>query len=112
MSNEGRIVNDTTAVVKSEIVNQLRRLGPTTPEELERAVFKALTGHEREEVDWEIEDNQAGYFSWLKSFDKLITELVEDGYMLVEGKDDERRLVPIEQEPHSDYCASDKPDQA
>ena len=36
MLNEGLIVNDTTALVKSEIVNQIRRLGPTTPDELER----------------------------------------------------------------------------
>ena len=53
MLNEGLIVNDTAALVRSEIVNQIRRLGPTTPDELERAVFKALTGHDREEVDWD-----------------------------------------------------------
>ena len=47
MLNEGLIVNDTTALVKSEIVNQIRRLGATTPDELERAVFKALVGHDR-----------------------------------------------------------------
>ena len=31
MLNEGLIVNDSTALVKSEIVNQIRRLGATTP---------------------------------------------------------------------------------
>ena len=96
MLNEGIIVNDATALVKSEIVNQVRRLGPTTPDELERAVFRALSGHGREEVDWDIEDNQAGYYSWVKSFDQLVGELVEDGYMLVEGVEDGRRLVPTE----------------
>ena len=85
MLNEGLIVNDTTALVKSEMVNQIRRLGPTTPDELERAVFRSITGHEREEVDWDIKDNQAGYYSWVKSFDQLISELVEDGYIRVEG---------------------------
>jgi len=105
MLNEGIIVNDTTALVKSEIVSQIRRLGPTTPDELERAVFKALSGHDREEVDWEIPDNQAGYFTWLQSFDQLIGELVEDGYILVEkAEDDESRtLVPTEAEPHGEY---------
>ena len=101
MLNEGLIVNDTTALVKSEIVNQIRRLGPTTPDELERAVFQALTGHSREEVDWDIADNQAGYFTWMKSFDRLIGELVEDGYILVETEP--HRLVPAEVDPHSEY---------
>jgi hypothetical protein len=100
MLNEGLIVNDTAALVKSEIVNQIRRLGPTTPDGLERAVFKALTGHDREEVDWEVEDNQAGYYTWLKSFDQLVNELVQDGYILV---DEEKGLVPTEGEPHGEY---------
>ena len=77
MLNEGIIVNDTTALVKSEMVKQIRRLGDTTPDELERAVFKALSGHDREEVNWDLADNQAGYFTWLKSFDQLIEELME-----------------------------------
>ena len=80
MLNEGLIVDDSAALVKSEIVNQIRRLGPTSPDALERAVFKALVGHDREEVDWDIEDNQAGYYMWVKSFDRLIHELIEDGY--------------------------------
>ena len=100
MLNEGLIVNNTAALVKSEMVRQIRRLGPTTPDELERAVFKTLTGHDREEVDWDIEDNQAGYFTWLKSFDQLIEDLVEDGYIRVEAL---RQLVPTEAEPHIEF---------
>ena len=100
MLNEGVIVNDTKTLVKSEIVSQIRRLGPTTPDELERAVFKTLVGHDREDVDWDIGDNQAGYYTWLKSFDQLITELIEDGYIRVE---DVRALVPTEAEPHGEY---------
>ena len=103
MVNEGRIVNDTTALLKSETVNQIRRLGPTTPDELERAVFQSMTGHKREDVDWDIEGNQAGYFSWLKSFDNLITELIEDGCIRVEEQGDMRQLVPTEAELHSNY---------
>ena len=79
MLNEGLIVNDTTSMVKSEIVNQSRRLGPATPDQLEAAVFRALVGHSRDEVDWDIEDNKAGYYTWVKSFDRLIHELIEDG---------------------------------
>jgi hypothetical protein len=100
MLNEGLIVNDTKALVKSEIVNQIRHLGSTTPDELERAVFKSLVGHEREDVDWDIQDNQAGYYTWMKSFDGLITELIEDGYILVE---EPGTLVPTEAEPVSEY---------
>ena len=100
MLNEGVIVNDAKALVKSEIVDQIQRLGPTTPVELERAVFKKLVGREREEVDWDIEDNQAGYYTWLKSFDQLITELIEDGYIRDEQV---RTLVPIEKDPHGEY---------
>ena len=101
MLNEGLIVNDTAALVKSEIVKQIRYLGPSTPDHLERAVFRALTGADREDVDWDVEDNQAGYYSWLKSFDQMIKELVEDGYMLEEG--DPPRLVPTESDEHGDY---------
>lgn len=102
MLNEGLIVNDTTALVKSEMVKQSRRLGPTTPDALERAVFKAITGHEREEVDWDVKDNQAGYYSWIKSFDRLIGELIEDGYIRAEGQE-HRQLMPTEAEPQSGY---------
>ena len=100
MLNEGIIVNDAAALVKSEMVRQIRRLDSATPDDLVRAVFKALTGHDREEVDWDLEDNQAGYYTWLRSFDDLITELVEDGYVRIEKPG---RLVPTESEPHGEY---------
>lgn len=100
MLNEGLIVNDTTALIKSAIVDQIRRLGPTTADNLERAVFKSLVGHDREEVDWDIEDNQAGYYTWLKSFDRLVHELIEDGYILA---DEPGTLKPTEAEPVSEY---------
>jgi hypothetical protein len=100
MLNEGIIVNDSAALLKSEIVNQLHRLGRTTPDELERAVFRALVGHDRDEVDWNIEDNQAGYYTWIRSFDRMIVELVEDGSILGE---EAGVLVPTEAEPRTDY---------
>ena len=100
MLNEGLIVNNTTALVKSEIVNQIRRLGPTTPEDLERAVFRALVGHDREEVDWDVKDNQAGYYTWIKSFDQLIEELIEDGHIRT---DEVHHLAPTESDPAVEY---------
>jgi hypothetical protein len=100
MLNEGLIVNDSAALVRSEIVNQIRRLGRTTPERLERAVFESLVGHDRDEVDWDVADNQAGYYTWLKSFDGLLNDLVEDGYLLTE---DSGTLVPTEPEQVSEY---------
>jgi hypothetical protein len=105
MLNEGIVVNDAAVLVKSEIVNQIRRLGPTSPDELERVVFESLTGHKREEVDWDIEDNQAGYYTWLKSFDQLVDELVEDDFILVETESDGpgKVLVPSEKLPSVDY---------
>jgi hypothetical protein len=100
MLNEGLIVNDATALHKSEIVSQLRRLGPSTPDSLERAVFRALVGSEREDVDWDIEDNHAGYYTWIRSFDQLLTELIEDGGILI---DEAGMLLPTEAEPHDQY---------
>jgi hypothetical protein len=86
------------------MVKQIGHLGPTAPDELERAVFKSLTGHDRDEVDWDVEDNQAGYHMWLKSFDRLVGELVEDGYIVVEELNDgQRRLVPTETLPNFQY---------
>jgi hypothetical protein len=101
MQNEGVITKDSRTLVKSEIMRQIHRSGGTTPDLLEQAVFRALTGARREDVDWDIEDNQAGYFLWIKSFDQLIEELIEDGNICVR-KDSEsgnRTLLPGEEEP-------------
>jgi hypothetical protein len=95
MLNEGMVTGNATARIRSLIVRQIRQLGPTTPEVLEQAVFKAITGHTHDEVDWDIPDNQAGYYTWVKSFDQLVSELVDDGYIRVEEPD---KLVPAEDE--------------
>lgn len=100
MLNEGLIVNDTTALVKSQIVDQIRKIGPVTPDGLEQAVFKALVGHSREEVDWEDEGNQAGYYTWVKAFDGLINELIEDGFIFVT---EQGTLAPTEADAISEY---------
>jgi hypothetical protein len=99
MLNEGIVINDSAVLVKSELLRQLWRLKRTTPNGLERAVFEALTGGKREDIDWSVEDNKAGYFTWIKTFDVLIGELVEDGYLTVEREDEGRVLVATAKEP-------------
>jgi hypothetical protein len=105
MINEGIIAGDARAMVKSEMIKQLKQLGPTDPDTWERAVFKSMVGHEREDVDWEFEDNQAGYFTWIKSFDQLVGELLDDGYVQVEQAAGSRYryLAPTETDGSIDY---------
>lgn len=96
MLNEGIIVNETNTLMKSEMIKQLHILGTTDPENWERAVFESLTGGSREDVDWDIEDNKAGYYTWVKAFDGLIGELTEDGYVSKERVGDGWQLKPVE----------------
>jgi hypothetical protein len=105
MLNEGTLIESSKSSIKSEMIRQLRRLGSSTPDQLERRVFTALTGNAREDVDWKFEDNQAGYYTWLRSFDQLIEELIEDGRIQLEedkGKG-ERTLVPMPGEESIDF---------
>ena len=114
MLNEGVITSDTKALVKSEMLKQLWHLGNTTPDLLERAVFRSLAGGTREDVDWDVEDNHAGYFLWINSFDHLIQELVEDGYLRVDSLGGERhlQLVPVEALPSLDISSLVYPQRA
>ena len=91
--NEGVVGSDTRITMKSEMLKQLDRLNETTPDEWERAVFESLTGYRREDVDWDIPDNQAGYYTWIRSFDELISELEEDGYVRTDNLDGSRRVL-------------------
>ena len=104
MLNEGIILNDSSALMKSEIVRQIRKLGRATPDELERSVFESLTGGTREDVDWDVEDNKAGYYLWVKTFDGLVTELVEDGHVKTSESDDGgSQLEAAETDPDIEY---------
>jgi len=93
MLNEGIISSDAKVLMKSEMLRQLWQLRAVTPDLWEQRVFHALTGQTREDVDWSFEDNQAGYYTWIKSFDGLIEELVEDGYVAVETHPDGGRTL-------------------
>ncbi len=91
--NEGIVGSDTKIAMKSEMLKQLNLLNETTPDEWERAVFKSLTGHRREDVDWNVPDNHAGYYTWIRSFDQLISELEEEGYVKVVDHGENRKLL-------------------
>lgn len=112
MINEGVIVSDSKSLVKSEMLRQLWKLGPTTPETWERNVFQALTGASRDDVDWSVEDNQAGYFLWIKGFDGLVQELVEDGYVREETHSGGKVLTPVDSDPPLDVSLLAYPSQA
>ena len=91
-------------MVKSEMIRQLGKLRETTPEQWERTVFEAFTHHKREDVDWSFEDNQAGYYTWIKSFDNLIQELIEDGYVSVKAEDGGKKtLIATDRDPSIEY---------
>jgi hypothetical protein len=103
--NEGILGSDTKILMKSEMLRQLDLLKQTTPDEWERAVFESLTGYRREDVDWDVQDNQAGYYTWIRSFDQLISELEDDGYVEVVDKGGNRKvLMKTKWEPIIDYA--------
>jgi hypothetical protein len=102
--NEGIVMSDSKSLMKSEMIRQLALLKETTPDEWEKRVFESLTGHKREDVDWDFEDNQAGYYAWILSFDHLISELEEDGYVQVADAGGNRKvLMATESDTPDDY---------
>jgi len=106
MLNEGILISDTATVMKSEMIKQIRRLKSTTPEQWERSVFWAITGYDRDEIDFEVEENVVAYRTWVRNFDRLIQELVEDNYVRSVDADDGnggQMLVPNETDPAVDY---------
>ena len=104
MINEGIIASDTAVAMKSEMIRQLDLLEETTPKEWERAVFEALTGYRREDVDWEVPGSQAAYYMWIKSFDRLIGELIDDGYVhAIDKGRDRKALRKTEWDPSMDF---------
>jgi hypothetical protein len=103
MLNEGILVNTSKILVKSEMLKVLWNLEEATPDAWERAVFEALTGQKREEVAWDFEDNQAGYHTWIKSFDDLIQELIDDGFVKDVSRNGERFLTATECDPTLEF---------
>ena len=106
MLNEGILVSDTTTMMKSEMIKQIRRLKSTTPDQWERSVFWAITGYDRDEIDFEVDENVTAYRTWIRNFDRLIQELAEDNFVRSVSADDGSggmMLVPNETDPAIGY---------
>jgi hypothetical protein len=87
MSNRIAVVQETSASLKAQMLRQLRLLGEATSDGWERAVFQALTGGTREDVDWDHQENYAGYALWLQTFGVLVAELITEGAVVREERD-------------------------
>jgi hypothetical protein len=105
MLNEGIIKPDARQLMKTEMIQELHELGGTTPLRWQHAVFKRCTGEDWSEVDWSYEDNKAGAFLWTKSFDQLVEELVDEGFVCQaqDEKSGEAILVPVDVDPDIDW---------
>lgn len=106
MLNEGILISDTTTMMKTEMINQIRRLKSTTPDQWERSVFWAITGHDRDEINFEVDENVTAFRTWIRNFDRLVQELVEDKFVRSVSADDGSggmMLVPMETDPVLDY---------
>jgi len=106
MLNEGILINDTATLMRSEMIKQIRRLKTTTPDQWERSVFWAITGYDRDEIDFEVDDNVVAYRTWIRNFDRLIQELVEDSYVRSVPADNGSgglMLVPNAMDPAIDF---------
>ncbi len=106
MLNEGILISDTTTMMKSEMIKQIRRLKSTTPDQWERSVFWSITGYDRDEIDFDVDGNVMAYRTWIRNFDRLIQELVEDNFVRSVRADDGSggmMLVANETDPAIDF---------
>lgn len=105
MLNEGIIKPDLRQLMKTAMIRALHDLGSATPSRWQEAVFKRCTGEDFSELDWDFEDNQAGAVLWIKSFDQLIRELVEDGFVREEQSEGSAKpvMVLVDVDPEIDW---------
>lgn len=103
MLDEGILTNSSKTLMKSAMIKTLGDLGETSPRRWQEAVFALVTGHQVEEIDWSVEENLAGYYTWTKSFDNLIGELVEDGYVRAEMRGGNRMIIQLEPDVVGEY---------
>jgi hypothetical protein len=104
MLYEGRINHAIRRAATADLMRQLRQLGVTTTDTWERAVFSALNGRVREDLDLDVEENRAEYGAWIRSFDRLTTELVADDRVRVtsmEQGNGQRAFAPCGRPPSS-----------
>jgi hypothetical protein len=105
MINEGRIVEDRKARVRSVMVQEIRRLGPTTANEWQEKTYQALTGIAPENLDLSDEETGKVYFTWVRTFDGLVDELIDDGYVTLQEREGEWVLVPTAEEEATHFAS-------
>lgn len=81
MPNEGSLTGSNKSRLKSAMMQQIERLKETDARTWEHTVFQAITGESVGDIDWEIEENVAGYRLWMGSFEQIARELEIDGYV-------------------------------
>ena len=106
MINEGRIVEDRKARVRSVMVQEIQRLGPTTPNEWQHQTYHVLTGIDPDKLDLSDVETEKTYFTWVRTFDTLIDELIDDGYVTLREHNGEWLLVPTEEEPITHFLST------
>ena len=111
MWNPDASVLETENAMRAAMVTQLQRLGEATADAWERAVFESVTGQTREDVDWTFPDNQAGYYMWIKSFDRMARALVEGGYVVTREDEDGLLFTPVSEAPPLDWAHGVEPAQ-
>ena len=101
MQQTTEIFEETPASLRAQMLHELRLLGEATAPTWERAVFRALTGRQRDDLDWDHGENYLGYIAWLRAFAHSVAELVTEGAVVVEERDGETILVPLPAGPLS-----------
>ena len=67
--------------LKTVMMKELDRLQHTDARTWEQATFQAVTGEPAQNVDWDIQENVAGYRLWMGTFEQIAKELEADGYV-------------------------------
>ena len=101
--NQGSITADARIIMKAEMLRQIWRLQTITADKWERAVFEALTAKKREDLDLDGQEDSHAYYRWISSFDILVGELVEDGYVREISQKSGRLFMSTESDP-SLFC--------
>jgi len=109
MLNEGILTEDPKTRIKSEMLRQIWKTGRTTPEQWERLVYSAMTGKTREDLALHDQETQVVYHRWVRSFDRLVGELVDDGYVSVEESAEGKQLVANDDLAPPDFSVAQTP---
>lgn len=81
MLNEGPVTDTKRHRIKSAMMRELERLREADARTWERATFRAITGESVDDIDWNTQENVAGYRLWMGTFEQIAAELEADGYV-------------------------------